>query len=78
MSVVEAARTIGVPEQGNLVRVRDRFWVVKSVVRSELPPDPDDPTVHHAVELVPIDAEGSSDSLTVFWEVEPGLSLIHI
>ena len=72
MTLVAPRPAVVVPEQGNLVRVRDRYWVVKSVVRSETPPDSGDPVVHHAVELVPIDAEGSPDSLTVFWEVEPG------
>ena len=72
MSITGAERAAAVPEQGNLVRVRHRYWVVKSVVASELPPDPTDPVVHHAVELAPIDAERSPDSLTVFWEVEPG------
>ncbi|MCY3785512.1 MAG: DISARM system SNF2-like helicase DrmD [bacterium] len=72
MSALGAQQAAAVPEQGNLVRVRGRFWVVKSVVASALPPDPGDPVAHHAVELVPIDAEGSPDSLTVFWEVEPG------
>ena len=89
MTLVAPRPAVAVPEQGNLVRVRDRYWVVKSVVASELPPGraghggptadgaagpatTPGPPGHHAVELVPIDAEGSPDSLTVFWEVEPG------
>lgn len=77
MALVEQPRAIAVPEQGNLVRVRDRFWVVESVVAS----DPgqasnglavDAPLAHHAIKLVPIDDKGGPDPLTVYWEVEPG------
>ncbi len=28
--VIESGVAVAVPEQGNLVRVRDRFWVVES------------------------------------------------
>ena len=44
VNIVGAERGVAVPEQGNLVRVRDRYWVVGSV----LSPDPGDPVVYHA------------------------------
>ena len=77
MTVVAApARVaVAVPEQGNLVLVRDRYWVVESVRRSSRPPDPmssNGLTRHHLVRLVPIDDKGSPDPLSVFWETEPG------
>lgn len=73
--VIESAVAVAVPEQGNLVRVRDRFWVVESVKRSSLPPDALSSAgsiQHHRVKLVPIDDKGSAEPLTVFWETEPG------
>jgi hypothetical protein len=75
LSVLETERAVAVPEQGNLVRVRDRLWVVEQVQRSTLPPDAmtaAGSAVHHAVRLVPIDDKGSPAPLTVFWEMEPG------
>ena len=75
MTVVESQLAVAVPEQGNLVRVRDRYWVVESVRQSSRPPDPlssNGLTRHHLVSLVPIDDKGSSAPLSVFWETEPG------
>ena len=81
MVLVESPRAVAVPEQGNLVRVRDRFWVVESVVASDPVTAPnglaavDAPPVHHAVGLVPIDDKGGPEPLTVYWEVEPGTEI---
>ena len=80
MVLVESPRAVAVPEQGNLVRVRDRFWVVESVVASDPVSAPnglavDVPPTHHAIKLVPIDDKGGSDPLTVYWEVEPGTEI---
>ena len=75
VTVVEAQVAVAVPEQGNLVRVRDRYWVVESVRQSSRPLDPMSPnglTQHHLVSLVPIDDKGSAEPLSVFWETEPG------
>ena len=75
VTVVEAQVAVAVPEQGNLVRVRDRYWVVESVRQSSRPLDPMSPnglTQHHLVGLVPIDDKGSAEPLSVFWETEPG------
>lgn len=80
MVLVESPRAVAVPEQGNLVRVRDRFWVVESVVASDPVSAPnglavDVPPTHHAIKLVPIDDKGGPDPLTVYWEVEPGTEI---
>ena len=78
MTVVESERAVTVPEQGNLVRVRDRYWVVESVQQSSRPADPMDVnerTPHHLVGLVPIDDKGSAAPLSVFWEAEPGTEI---
>ena len=37
MTALELERAVAVPEQGNLVRVRDRYWVVESVRQSSRP-----------------------------------------
>lgn len=42
MTAIESQRAVAVPEQGNLVRVRDRYWVVESVRQSLLRYDPHD------------------------------------
>ena len=78
MTVVESQRAVPVPEQGNLVRVRDRYWVVESVRQSSRPLDSVSSngwTRHHLVSLVPIDDKGSSAPLRVFWETEPGTEI---
>lgn len=78
MTTVESERSVAVPEQGNLVRVRDRHWVVESVNASSLPPDPLSSTgsvQHHRVNLVPIDHKGGPEALAVFWETEPGTEI---
>ena len=78
MTALEAERAVPVPEQGNLVRVRDRYWVVESVRRSSRPVDPMSSngwTRHHLVTLVPIDDKGSPSLLSVFWETEPGTEI---
>ena len=67
--------TATVPEQGQLVEVRERRWVVADVDAGELPQDARDPARprQHLVTLrcVEDDAE-PSESLQVVWELEPG------
>ena len=78
MTIVESQVAVAVPEQGNLVLVRDRYWVVESVRQSKRPLDPmssNGLTRHHLVHLVPIDDKGSPDPLSVFWETEPGTEI---
>ena len=75
MATLESERAVSPPEKGNLVRVRDRYWVVESVRRSSSPLDVTSSngwTRHHLVRLVPIDDKGSPLPLSVFWEIEPG------
>ncbi|HEV2809782.1 MAG TPA: hypothetical protein VGV93_05205 [Acidimicrobiales bacterium] len=58
VTTIESERAVAVPEQGNLVRVRDRFWVVQGVCASTVLPDASSSagsTFHHRVDLVPID-----------------------
>ena len=62
--------TLAAPEVGQLVRVRDRHWVVTNVVASSL--DTSAGTPSHLIELSSVEDDAYGDELTVFWEVEPG------
>ena len=64
-----------IPEQGQLVEVRRRRYVVNEVVQSAL--DYSDLSLtararHHLVTLTSIDDEGLGEELQVIWELEPG------
>jgi len=62
------------PEEGQLVSVRDRHWIVKAVAASSLPLDVMSPeqSTQHLVELASVEDDGPGDELTVVWEIEPG------
>lgn len=68
-------RSITVPEQGQLVQVRERRWVVADVDTGELPQDAQRLTNGHqhlvTLRSVEEDAE-PSETLQVVWELEPG------
>ncbi len=68
---------MGIPEEGQLVRVRDRHWIVTSVSPSTLPPDvfDADSAPQHLVELSSVEDDGIGDTLSVIWEVEPGAAV---
>lgn len=64
------------PEVGNVVRVRDRLWVVSDAARSELP------TEHlrqpqHLLDLTSIEDDGFGETLRVIWEIEPGREVLR-
>jgi superfamily II DNA or RNA helicase len=68
------------PEQGQLVRVRQRQWVVSEVTKSALPLTP----LHalnghsqHLVTLSSIEDDGLGEELQVMWELEPGAAIIE-
>lgn len=65
-----ASATLAAPEVGQLVRVRDRHWVVTNVVASSLEVTGARPS--HLVELSSVEDDAYGDELSVFWEVEPG------
>lgn len=58
---------------GQLVRVRDRHWVVSESQASAL--DVDWP--QHLVELLSVEEDGLGDELTVIWEIEPGTEILE-
>jgi superfamily II DNA/RNA helicase len=66
-----------IPEIGQLVRVRERRYVVQTVLPSELPRDPSRPLAEpqHVVELASVEDDGYGEELKVVWEIEPGARL---
>jgi len=68
----------GPPEQGQLVDVRQRRYVVTDVVRSALPGDPLRPPGHglqHLVSLASVEDDAIGEELQVIWEIEPGAAV---
>ena len=66
---------VDVPQQGQLVQVRERRWVVADVVADELPSDVLEPTAQrqHLLTLRCVDDDAEVDeSIQVVWEIEPG------
>lgn len=63
---------INPPEQGQLVDVRNRRFVVTEVRRSGIVEPHAVSTPQHLVSLSSIDDEGLGEELNVVWELEPG------
>jgi hypothetical protein len=68
------------PEQGQLVSVRSRQWIVNDVRPSTLPPPALKPTFHgpqHLLTLSSVEDDGLGEELQVIWEIEPGGKVIE-
>ena len=68
------------PEQGQLVNVRQRQWVVSEVIKSTLsdgPLQPLDGQPQHLVTLSSVEDDGLGEELQVIWEIEPGAKAIE-
>lgn len=73
-----APSTATVPEEGQLVTVRNRRWSVLDVAPSELPPPPDAPpswAPQNVVRLASIEDDAMGEELQVVWEIEPGATV---
>jgi hypothetical protein len=71
---------LAVPENGQLVIVRDRRWVVAEARRSLQPADalsPSSRPPEHRVSLRSIEDDGRGESLDVVWEIEPGARIVE-
>ena len=64
-----------VPEEGQLVEVRRRQFVVAEVERSSLPTDGRRP--QHLVTLNSIEDDALGESIQVIWEIEPGTRVLE-
>lgn len=65
----------GVPQQGQLVEVRRRRWIVANIVASESSQFRG--ALQHFVSLSSIDEDGLGEELQVVWEIEPGAHIIE-
>ena len=68
------------PEQGQLVNVRSRRWVVNDIARGSLPPPPLTPTAEppqHLVSLLSVEDDALGEELQVIWEIEPGAKVME-
>lgn len=75
-----ATVTSSPPEQGELVRVRERQYVVAEVVKSTLPTRPLEWTgdgAQHLVTLTSVEDDALGEELQVIWELEPGARVIE-
>ena len=74
-----ATALAGAPEQGQLVSVRSRNWIVNEVVPSTLPASglrgiADPQTL---VSLASVEDDGLGEELQVIWEMEPGAKIVE-
>ena len=69
------------PEQGQLVSVRSRNWIVTEVAASTLPPEPpaNRPRRRRSTSLTlsSVEDDGLGEELQVIWELEPGARVIE-
>ncbi len=75
-----AATLTAPPEQGQLVEVRGRQWVVTDVVKSSLPASglhPVNGHGQHLVSLTSVEDDALGEELQVIWELEPGVAIIE-
>ena len=72
--------SVEAPEQGQLVSVRSRNWIVNDVVPSVLPQGRFDAGMNgsqNLVSLSSIEDDGLGEELRVLWELEPGARVIE-
>ena len=75
-----AIEQIGLPEQGQLVEVRRRQWLVSDVVASGLSHGrsrTDLVQYEHLVDLTSIGEDALGEDLQVVWEIEPGARVLE-
>jgi len=72
--------TLNVPEQGQLVQVRSRQWVVNEVKPSSMPSAAMKPAFagpQNLLTLSSVEDDGLGEELQVVWEIEPGARVIE-
>jgi superfamily II DNA or RNA helicase len=72
--------TMVIPEQGQLVQVRSRRWVVNGVKPSGLPASAMQLPIarpQHLLTLTSVEDDGLGEELQVVWEIEPGARVIE-
>src|SRR3984957_3900434 len=74
------AAVASLPEQGQLVNVRSRQWIVNDVRPSTLPVAALKPTFsgpQNLLTLASVEDDGLGEELQVIWEIEPGARVIE-
>src|SRR6185503_3985564 len=74
------AVVLNIPEQGQLVSVRTRQWMVTEVAPSTLPPERLQTGLEspqHLVMLSSVEDDGLGEELNVIWELEPGARVVE-
>ena len=75
-----AGAVSSLPEQGQLVSVRSRRWVVGEVNKSALSAPPLEPVpakAQHLVSLLSVEDDALGEELQVVWEIEPGAEVVE-
>lgn len=73
-------QVVNLPEQGQLVSVRQRRYVVMEVAKSTLPDRPlkvGGNGAQHLVTLSSVEDDALGEELQVIWEIEPGAQVIE-
>ena len=68
------------PDQGQMVSVRSRNWMVTDVSASTLPPERLQSGLEspqHLVTLSSVEDDGLGEELNVLWELEPGARVVE-
>ena len=60
------------PELGQLVEVRRRYWAVTEIIPSTL-----EGKVQHLINLASLDDDAAGEALSVVWELEPGRNIVE-
>lgn len=72
--------TTALPEQGQLVQVRSRPWVVNQIKPSSLPTPAmqlPNTALQHLLTLASVEDDGLGEELQVIWEIEPGAKVVE-
>lgn len=75
-----ATAVASLPEQGQLVSVRSRNWIVTEVAPSTLPPERLQTGLEspqHLLTLSSVEDDGLGEELNVIWELEPGARVVE-
>lgn len=76
MSAANTAKApLRIPEQGELVEVRRRQWLVSDV--EPYHPEGDRYREQHAVTLESIEEDANGEQMTVIWQIEPGARILE-
>jgi ERCC4-related helicase len=77
---VIVASPAGPPEQGQLVSVRSRQWIVTEVAPSTLPAERLQSgleTPQHLLTLSSVEDDGLGEEINILWELEPGARVVE-